>query len=241
MTGDGVNDVLALKDADCSVAMASGCDAAVQAAQMVLLDSDFAHMPDAVLEGRRVVNNIQRSSSLFLVKNIFSLLASLFSMIFAMRYPLIPSQVTLIAAFTIGIPGFFFALAPNKDRIKGSFLKNILVRAIPAGITDALAVVFLTQAGLKRGIPSAELSTACTVLLAVIGFAILIYISWPLNAVRTGVILGCAAALILASNIFRGIFEMQFLSRECLILLIAVSAGSILILYFLTKLAERFK
>ena len=95
MTGDGVNDILAMKDADCSVAMASGSEAAAQAAQVVLLDSDFAHMPDVVYEGRRVVNNIQRSASLFLVKNIFSLLLSLFSVILMVTYPLEPAQVSL--------------------------------------------------------------------------------------------------------------------------------------------------
>ena len=117
MTGDGVNDILAMKDADCSVAMASGSEAATQAAQVVLLDSDFAHMPDVVYEGRRVVNNVQRSASLFLVKNIFSLLMSLFSVIFMITYPLEPAQISLVSMFTIGAPGFLLALEPNRDRI----------------------------------------------------------------------------------------------------------------------------
>ena len=121
MTGDGVNDILAMKDADCSVAMASGSEAATQAAQVVLLDSDFAHMPDVVFEGRRVVNNVQRSASLFLVKNIFSLLMSLFSVIFMITYPLEPAQISLVSMFTIGAPGFLLALEPNRDRIKGHF------------------------------------------------------------------------------------------------------------------------
>lgn len=140
MTGDGVNDVLALKDADCSVAMASGSDAACQAAQVVLLESNFACMPSVVLEGRRVVNNIQRSASLFLVKNIFSFLLSLFSVVFMMSYPLRPSQISLISMFTIGIPGFFLAFQPNKDVIKGHFLTNVVLKALPAGLTDVLAV-----------------------------------------------------------------------------------------------------
>ena len=115
MTGDGVNDILALKDADCSVAMASGSEATAQAAQIVLLDSDFSRMPEIVLEGRRVVNNVQRSASLFLVKNLFSLLLTIFSTVLMISYPLMPSQVSLISMFTIGIPGFLLALEPNKS------------------------------------------------------------------------------------------------------------------------------
>lgn len=131
MTGDGVNDVLALKDADCSIAMASGSEAAAQASQLVLLESDFSCMPEVVLEGRRVVNNIQRSASLFLVKNIFSFLLSLMSVVFMFTYPLEPSQVSLISMFTIGIPAFFLALEPNKNIIKGHFLTNVFLKALP--------------------------------------------------------------------------------------------------------------
>src|SRR5699024_6059866 len=136
MTGDGVNDGLALKDADCSVAMASGSDAAAQASQLVLLESNFACMPSVVLEGRRVVNNLQRSGSLLLVKNIFSFLMALFSISFMIEYPLEPSQISLISMFTIGVPGFLLALEPNKNIIKGHFITNVLLTALPAGLTD---------------------------------------------------------------------------------------------------------
>ena len=132
MTGDGVNDVLALKDADCSIAMASGSDAAAQASQLVLLESNFSCMPSVVLEGRRVVNNIERSASLFLVKNIFSFLLSLFSMAFMITYPLEPSQISMVAMFTIGIPAFLLAMEPNKKMIEGHFLTNVLLKALPA-------------------------------------------------------------------------------------------------------------
>lgn len=138
MTGDGVNDVLALKDADCSIAMASGSEAASQVAQLVLLDNDFSRMPSVVMEGRRVVNNIQRSASLYLVKNIFSMLLAVFSMISMINYPLEPSQISLISMFTIGIPSFVLALEPNKDRIQGHFMTNVLLKALPAGLTDFL-------------------------------------------------------------------------------------------------------
>lgn len=163
MTGDGVNDVLALKDADCSIAMASGSDAAAQASQLVLLESDFSCMPEVVLEGRRVVNNIQRSASLFLVKNIFSFLLSLVSFVFMFTYPLEPSQISLISMFTIGVPAFFLALEPNKNIIKGHFLTNVFLKALPAALTDVLAVGALVIFGRTFGVSSADISTAATI------------------------------------------------------------------------------
>ena len=181
MTGDGVNDVLALKEADCSVAMASGCDAAAQVSQLVLLESDFASMPSAVMEGRRVVNNIERSASLFLVKNIFSFLMAVFSVCFRITYPLEPSQISLISMFTIGIPGFFLALQPNGDIIHGRFLSNVLIKALPAGLTDFLVVGALVVFGSVFGVNETDISTACTMLLAIVGFMILYHISKPLN------------------------------------------------------------
>ena len=170
MTGDGVNDILAMKDADCSVAMASGSEAATQAAQVVLLDSDFAHMPDVVYEGRRVVNNVQRSASLFLVKNIFSLLMSLFSVIFMITYPLEPAQISLVSMFTIGAPGFLLALEPNRDRIKGHFLTNVMFKAFPGGLTDVIAVGALVICGEVFALPGESIGTIATMVLCVVGF-----------------------------------------------------------------------
>ena len=184
MTGDGVNDVLALKDADCSIAMASGSDAAAQASQLVLLESNFSCMPSVVLEGRRVVNNIERSASLFLVKNIFSFLLSLFSMAFMITYPLEPSQISMVAMFTIGIPAFLLAMEPNKKMIEGHFLTNVLLKALPAGLTDVLIVGFLTVFGQTFGMSNEEISTAATLLLAIVGLMILFKISTPMNVFR---------------------------------------------------------
>ena len=239
MTGDGVNDVLALKEADCSVAMASGAGAAVQVSKMVLLNSDFAAMPHAVLEGRRVVNNIQRSASLFLVKNIFSLITALVSILFALQYPIIPSQMTLVAAFTIGVPGFFLALAPCKDRIKGDFMRNVLRRAIPAGITDAIAVIVFSRMAAGMGIPRSETATACTVMLAVVGTMILVYICLPLNLARSVLICGCVAGVIIASLVLSDIFEMYPLSWPAARLLIIMCAACIPVLHLLIKLTNK--
>lgn len=181
MTGDGVNDVLALKDADCSIAMASGSEAAVQAAQLVLLDSDFAKMPDVVKEGRRVVNNLERSGSLFLVKNIFSLLTALLTIIFSMRYPLTPAQVSLISMFTIGLPAFLLSQVPNTALIRGNFMKNIVFRALPGGVTDVVLVMLMSIIGESLGIGMSEIATAATILLATIGLMVLYDVSKPMT------------------------------------------------------------
>ena len=241
MTGDGINDILALKEADCSVAMASGCDAAMQVSQVVLLDSDFSAMPGVVAEGRRVVNNIQRSASLFLIKNIFSLLTALLSIIFFARYPMQPTQVTLVAAFTIGIPGFFLAMAPCKERIKGSFLFNVLRNAAPAGITDCIAVFGMSALAASKGIPEAEVSTACTVLLCWVGFLMLLIISRPLNAWRVIVIIACIAGTILAGMLFSWLFSLTAMSAQCIKLMAWFMAGSAAVLALLTFLAGRLK
>ena len=218
MTGDGVNDVLALKDADCSVAMASGCDAAAQVSQLVLLESDFSAMPSVVLEGRRVVNNIQRSASLFLVKNIFSFLMAIFSACFALNYPLEPSQMSLISMFTIGIPGFFLALQPNSDSIQGRFLPNVLRKALPAGLTDFVVVGALVIFGHVFGVDEGDISTACTMLLAIVGFMILYHISKPMNPLRWCILEGSIVGLLVCSIWLGDIFGIQHMSVRCVML-----------------------
>lgn len=220
MTGDGVNDVLALKEADCSVAMASGCDAAAQVSQLVLLESDFASMPSAVMEGRRVVNNIERSASLFLVKNIFSFLMAVFSVCFRITYPLEPSQISLISMFTIGIPGFFLALQPNGDIIHGRFLSNVLIKALPAGLTDFLVVGALVVFGSVFGVNETDISTACTMLLAIVGFMILYHISKPLNPLRWCVWVGCIVGLLVCSIWLGDVFGIEHMSMECVMLFV---------------------
>ena len=236
MTGDGVNDVLALKDADCSVAMASGSDAAVQASQVVLLESNFACMPSVVLEGRRVVNNIQRSASLFLVKNIFSFLLSLFSVVFMITYPLEPSQVSLISMFTIGVPAFFLALQPNKEVIQGHFLTNVFLKALPAGLTDVLAVGALVVFGRTFGVASEDISTAATMLLAIVGFLILFKICQPMNVIRGGVWVISIVGLIGCSIFLPDLFAITGMSTECIMLFVVFSIATEPVLRYLTML-----
>lgn len=241
MTGDGVNDILAMKDADCSVAMASGSEAAAQAAQVVLLDSDFAHMPDVVYEGRRVVNNIQRSASLFLVKNIFSLLLSLFSVILMVTYPLEPAQVSLISMFTIGVPGFLLALEQNKDRMKGHFITNVMLKALPGGLTDVIAVGALVVCGEVFCISDASIGTIATLVLSVVGFMILFKISEPLNGMKYAVIIGNIAGLVFSGFFLKKLFALTDLSNICILLMIVFGFAAESLFRNLTLLVEKLR
>lgn len=241
MTGDGVNDILAMKDADCSVAMASGSEAAAQAAQVVLLDSDFVHMPDVVYEGRRVVNNIERSASLFLVKNIFSLLLALFSVISMFTYPLEPSQISLISMFTIGLPGFLLAMEPNKERIKGHFLTNVMLKALPGGLTDVIAISALVVCGAVFSIPEESIGTIATMVLAVVGFMILFKISEPLNTMKYVVISINVAGFVLCVYFLKDLFALTNLSSICILLMIVFGFAAESLFRNLTVLEEKLR
>ena len=211
MTGDGVNDVLALKDADCSVAMASGSEAASQVAQVVLLDNDFSKMPSVVLEGRRVVNNIQRSAGLFFVKNIFSFLLSILSLVFMFSYPLEPSQVSFITMFTIGIPG---------------------------GIADVFAVGALVFFGKAFHLDNADISTAATLLLSIVGFMVLYKISQPMNTLRTIILIGNMIALVFTGIFLNHLFALEAMSLECILLLFMFSLAAESFLRYLGKFVD---
>lgn len=241
MTGDGVNDVLALKDADCSIAMASGSDAAAQASQLVLLESDFSCMPEVVLEGRRVVNNIQRSASLFLVKNIFSFLLSLVSFVFMFTYPLEPSQISLISMFTIGVPAFFLALEPNKNIIKGHFLTNVFLKALPAALTDVLAVGALVVFGRTFGVNPTDISTAATMLLAIVGFMILYTISAPMNVLRGVILGGCIVGLLFCSIFLNDLFAITGMTTKCVMLFVVFAIATEPVLRYLTWLIGKLR
>ena len=209
MTGDGVNDVLALREADCSVAMAGGAQAASQVARLVLLDNDFSAMPGIVAEGRRVVNNIQRAAALFLVKNIFSLGLSLVSLVTNLPYPLIPIQLTVISALTIGVPSFFLALEPNFDRFHGNFLAGVLRRALPGGLTNILAVLAIQLCAIRLGLSDAQTGTVCAAVLGVVGLLVLFVVSKPLEKFRAVVWIAMAVALVGSFTLVGGFFELD--------------------------------
>lgn len=223
MTGDGVNDVLALKDADCSVAMASGSDAAAQASQLVLLESDFSKMPNVVAEGRKVVNNLERSGSLFLVKNIFSLILSVLSICFGIGYPLKPAQISLISMFTIGIPAFFLSQMPNKDLIRGKFITNILLKALPAGITDTIIVAAMVYFGNIFTVEQTEIATASTILLSIVGLMIVFEICKPMDVYKMALWTFCALGLVGCMLLVSDFFDISSMSNRCILLCINFS------------------
>ena len=209
MTGDGVNDVLAMKQADCSIAMASGAQAASQVASLVLLESDFAAMPGIVGEGRRVINNIQRAATLFLVKNIFSLALSIITLFTNWPYPLAPLHLSVISALTIGVPSFFLAMEPNYERVRGRFLRGVLRRAFPGGLTN-IFVVLAAQAYMDVfSIPSEQISTVCAALLAIVGLLVLFQTSKPFDKFRKLIWGAMAAALVVCFTFLGNIFDLR--------------------------------
>lgn len=170
MTGDGVNDVLALKSADCGVAMAGGSEAAAGVAEVVLLNSDFSDMPQVVAEGRRVINNIERTASLYLVKNIFSVFLAIISIIAVFEYPLVPSQLTLMSFLTIGMPSFVLALEPNESKVSGKFLRKVIYRAMPAALADLCIIIIIVMFQYAFQIDSKQTSTITALLVTAVGF-----------------------------------------------------------------------
>lgn len=239
MTGDGVNDILAMKESDCSVAMAAGSDAAVQASQLVLLESDFAKMPAVVDEGRRVVNNLERSGSFYLVKNVFSFLIALSAICIGFTYPLLPLQITLIGAFTIGVPSFFLAQAPNKDLIRGNFLKNVFRKALPGGIADAVTVIPLVLIASGMDLPLKEVRTAATVTVAAIGMLIHYGIARPLDRYKTVVFVLCGVGLVLTMLVLHGLLELVPLSLPAALLAAGAFAVAVPVYLLLRRLLEK--
>lgn len=228
MTGDGVNDILAMKKADCSLAMASGSSAAMNAAAIVLLQSDFSTMPRIVGEGRRTVNNIQRSASLFLIKNIFSFLLAVLTLCTSMSYPLRSSQVSLISAFMIGIPGYLLTLEADESPIKGHFIRTVMFNALPAALVDVFAVGLLMIVGNVFDIPAADISTVSALIMAFVGFAMLVYLARPLSWVRGLTIFvsagGFLAAIILMGDFFRFVKPSPLVAALGLVFLLAAEA-----------------
>lgn len=184
MTGDGVNDVLSLKEADCSIAMASGSDATKNCSELVLLDSNFASMPKIVAEGRRTINNIERSATLFLVKTIYAFILALIFLVAKMPYPFMPIQLSLISMVTIGIPSFILALEPNKEIIKGHFMKNVISKAIPTAVTVVINIIIIAIVSFKMNIDTKVYSSLCVILTAFSGMLLLSSLCKPLDIFR---------------------------------------------------------
>jgi len=214
MTGDGVNDVLALKDADCGIAMASGSEAASHAAQLVLLDSNFACLPEVVAEGRRVINNIQRSASLFLVKNIFSFCLSLLTIFVDMPYPLVPIQLSLVSALTIGFPSFVLAMEPNKARVKGRFMTNVLREAFPGGLTDLILILGIQAFAYAFQFSTESLSTLSALCVSLVGLLVLWQVCKPFDGKRRALWGAVTAAMVFCIVFLRDLFSLSPLGLQ---------------------------
>ena len=222
MTGDGVNDIIALKEADCSIAIASGSDAARNVSQLVLLDSNFASMPKIVAEGRRTINNLERSASLFLSKTIYSTILAILFVFVKAEYPFMPIQLSLISLVCIGIPSFILALEPNKERVKGKFIGNVISKSIPTALTVILNIVIVLILNIFLKLPSQIYSTICVILTVLTGFMLIIKISRPFNILR-GILLPTLVAIFAGCClIFKNWFCVE-LTKEYVGLMILLS------------------
>lgn len=227
MTGDGVNDVLALKEADCSVAMASGSDAARTVSQLVLLDSNFASMPRVVQEGRRSINNLQRSASLFLVKSIFSAILALCFIFLPADYPFQPIQMTLISSLTIGAPSFILALEPNRERIRGKFIVNVIQKSLPAALTMVLNILLLTAIHCYLGFSQEQFSTMAVILTGTTSLMMLYKVCTPFNLLRGALSLTMTLAFILAIVFFGWFFSLTPLNLPMILTLMMLFLFSV--------------
>lgn len=242
MTGDGVNDILAMKEADCSIAIGSGSDAARGTAQVVLLDSDFGKMRNIVYEGRKNINNITRSASLFTYKNIFSLLLSIYSIIFAMQYPLEPNQVSLGSAFTIGIPAFLLTFEENqKKQQNGNFMRKVFTNSLPSAITSFLAIVAMVKFSDLFNVGVKEITTACSYLFFTGGFLILYKIIRPLNKYRTSVMFLCILGIILTINIMPNFFAIKEISERSAILVTLFAIAEFSVIRWITLILDKYE
>ena len=240
MTGDGVNDVLALKEADCSVAMASGSEAARNVSQLVLVNNDFASMPHVVAEGRRTINNIERSSSLYLVKTIYSIILAVFFMFSHLTYPFQPIQLSLIGALTIGFPSFVLALQPNKNIVRGNFTFNIISRAAPAALCVVLTVILTAALSGVFGITQAELSTIAVYITSLICLLLIVRLSIPFNPLRVAMLAVSVIGLSIAFIFFSSFFMLVLLSTNAIIMLVVFSLVIALLFNVLYNVADHF-
>ena len=239
MTGDGVNDILAMKEADCSIAMGGGSDAARQAAQVVLMDSDFSHMEQIVTEGRRIINNITRSGILFLYKNIFSLLLAVFCIILTMQYPIKPTQISLISGLNIGLPGFLLAMENNTRRQRGRLLTRTLRGAAPNSVFAFLMVLLLMLIGPHAGLTADEISVTGMYILSAIGFALLWKLIHPLNKYRIAVFAISILGMIFMASVFWSMFMNSTIRFGAGLAAIGLAIACVFVSFFLITAVER--
>ncbi len=226
MTGDGVNDVMALKEADCGIAIAGGADAARNVAQLVLLKSNFEALPKVVAEGRRSINNIQRSASLFLVKTVYASLLSIAFLFITAPYPFQPIHLTLIGFTTTGVPSIILGLQPNHERVQGHFLKNVLTTAAPCGITIALAVLLAVVCGQAFSLAQAQVEAMCVLLTGGAILILLFYVCHPWTPVRIALFGSMTFLFFLGYFGFNDFFSIVRFAPSSILLLVLIGVGS---------------
>lgn len=241
MIGDGVNDVMALKEADCSISVAQGSEAAKNIANLVLLDNNFANMPRIVDEGRRVINNIQRAASLFLVKTTFSTILSFLTLFFLPRYPFQPIQLTLISSVTIGIPSLFLALEANHARVEGNFLFNVLGRAFPGAICVVLSILYVNVLQLFFSISSAVMSTMCVFLTGTSSLIVLYRVCMPFTKKRLAIFISMTLLFVLQIILLPNIYSIVWPNHFQTILTIAGMVVIPFVMDSLYRLGNYFK
>ena len=239
MTGDGVNDVLALKESDCSIAMASGSDAARTVSQLVLLDSNFASMPKILKEGRRSINNLQRSSSLFLTKTIFSTINAILFIFLHFDYPFQPIQLTLISALTIGAPSFILALEPNKERIKGKYIVNVIRKSIPGAMTMVFNIVALAFLGSFIQFNNTEISTLAVMITGFAGLLVLLKVSLPFNWIRCALFFTMLGAFIFAIFILKDLFSLASITLPMFYCFLVLAGFAIIVFVLFSLLIDK--
>ena len=240
MTGDGVNDVLALKQSDCAIALSSGTEAARNVSELILLDSNFNSIPKIVLEGRRTINNIQRSASLFITKTLYALLLLTLFMFVKKSYPFIPIQLTLTSVFTIGIPAFILALEPNNEKVKGNFLINVTSVAFPTSITIIFNIILLLITSEIINMSQIDISTIAVLLLGTTGFMHIYRISYPLNLIRTILLTTMIISFLIAIFGFENLFSLSILNRELIAIYLILALFSYLFFSIITKIFEKY-
>jgi len=238
MTGDGVNDVLALKESDCSIAMQSGSEAARNVSNLVLLDSNFASMPKVVAEGRRSINNIERSASLFLSKTVYSFILALVFVFIQLPFLFEPIQMTLVNALCIGAPSFLLALQPNKDIIRGSFIGNVMQKAIPNGITVVLAMTAVLICSGAFGLNTAQMSSLATVVLAAISFMITARCCHPAKPWKIAMMTVLIGGFIFGTVFFGRFFDMTAFSDVMTLCAVIISGSALAVIIGLSALVK---
>jgi len=239
MTGDGVNDVLALKQADCSITIKNASEAALNVSQLVLLDNDFESVPNIVIEGRKTINNIERSATLFLSKTAFAFLLAITFIFINYKYPFEPIQLSLTNLFTIGIPSFILALEPNNERIKGNFLFNVFSKALPASLTIAINILIVTILGNFFNMNYIQISTLCVIMTGFTGFLLLFKICLPLNRLRFSLIAILLLAFIGSVVGFKEFFSLTILNFPMLILMTILVVLSVITFSIMSILVDK--